>query len=297
MNKIYLLLGIISLAVLVVIFSLGDKSTQKEANIEGMLYSENNGFNEYKVDIYKGDYNFGEIDDFYRERIIENGPNFAGHYYFFTSHCGTMCQGNNYLDLKTGEIRSMENTSVCVDYRVDSNLLIVDSEECVAQFENEGFPIKTYFPYDVNYYLMQDNGTLKYVVVDECENIDGSLCGPKNVVKRFYNFWLSYNRGSMSPNADRIYRYSPDVTDSFIKKMDKLNSSDIHYDPIACSQDPPSSIEKTEFVEIEKMGGTAIVNVLEHSHFTPNSIMVYLKLVDGLWRIDDIKHVQDEPKG
>lgn len=296
-KKIYLIIGIILLVIMVTNFNLENADMQEENKAAKIVTSESINFKDHKVDIYKGEYNFGGIDDSYKKKIIENGPNFAGHYYFFTSSCGTMCQKNNYVDLKTGKIKSMQNTSVCVDYMRDSNLLAINSQECIEHFRNEGFPIKTYFPYNVSYYLMEDNGTLKYVFVDECENIDGSLCDPKNVVKRFYNFWLSYNQGLMSPNTDRIYRYSPDVTDSFVKKMDELNSRDIHYDPIACSQDPPSNIEKTEFIEIERLGETAIVNVLEHSHFTPNSIMVYLKLVDGLWKIDDIKHVQDEPKG
>jgi hypothetical protein len=117
-------------------------------------------------------YNFGDIDNFYKEQIIENGPNFAGHYYFFTPGCGTMCQQNKYLDLETGEIRTLDSSSVCVDYNIDSNLLIVNSEECVLGFEEQGYPVDIYFKQGETQYLIKDNGELELVFQKNSEALE-----------------------------------------------------------------------------------------------------------------------------
>lgn len=311
MNKktlIYLGVWISILSVVVAVFlnlkSVATQEEDKKDNIEKMS-SGDIVFKEYRADIYEGDYIFGEIDNFYKEKIIKNGPNFAGHYYFYTNHCGTMCQENNYINLKTGEIKTLESSSPCIDYSVDSNLLIIDGKECIAHFKSEGIPTKIYFPSEEAYYLMKENGELMFlkdININEREKVVGDkregFSDTEIVVERFYTFWLSYDQGSKNPNADQIYRNSLDVTESFILKMDKMYGGPIGYDPITCSQDPPFNTEKTEFKELEKTINSAKVNVIDYNHLKPNSIMVYLKLVDGLWKINDIECVHDDqPKG
>lgn len=106
-------------------------------------------FEDYPVtEIYKGNIASLEIaeDDFDRERLqwaIDNQEvNFAGHYIFTDWSCGMWCKRFEIVDAKTGKVYGLDvSPQVClphlkeefvcnenfkdIDYRIDSNLLIL----------------------------------------------------------------------------------------------------------------------------------------------------------------------------
>lgn len=93
-------------------------------------------FENYKVtDIYTG--KIAELDlTHYKETpkdILENilyqynllaKPNFAGHFIIVSWGCGSPCQMNAIIDVKTGNTIATINTSIGLDYLADSYLLV-----------------------------------------------------------------------------------------------------------------------------------------------------------------------------
>lgn len=115
------------------------ESTQKNDTIENAFYKsllDSFSFTKYKVaKIYSG--KIAKIDLTYykdnpldiRENILyqyanEKQPNFAGHYIIVSWGCGSPCQMNAIIDVRTGKTMASMNTSLGLDYTADSYLLI-----------------------------------------------------------------------------------------------------------------------------------------------------------------------------
>jgi len=73
----------------------------------------------------------------------KEGPNFAGQYTIIEWGCGTECQSGVVVDAKTGTIYSthLPLSAFGRDFRIDSNLLIIDPPETIES----RYP---YYPYD-----------------------------------------------------------------------------------------------------------------------------------------------------
>jgi len=57
---------------------------------------------------------------------VKGGPNFAEHYTIISWGCGTMCQVVAIVDNRDGAVYFPITSTLGVDFRIDSNLLIVD---------------------------------------------------------------------------------------------------------------------------------------------------------------------------
>jgi hypothetical protein len=112
---------------------------------------------------------------------------------------------------------------------------------------------------------------------------------PEEVVEDFYSFWMSYpEEPGGNPIAERAYQSRDDVTESLIYQLDEVVNSFAGgpgYDPVLCSQDFPAKIS---FKETEKKEDLATVMVEQDFYGSPKSLMVSLKLIDGVWKIDEI---------
>jgi hypothetical protein len=95
-------------------------------------YNPSKSFNDYKVAIYKGtlatpDFNTNTKAKMFITRIkneCRQGINFAGLYTFISIGCGTACQINFLVNRKTGEIYKPFTSSLGVEFKKTSNLLI-----------------------------------------------------------------------------------------------------------------------------------------------------------------------------
>ena len=96
----------------------------------------NYSFDSYKTAVYKGvlkdpDFKTNPDAKFFITRIKEGckeGVNFAGHYTLIYWGCGTACQYGVVVDRKTGEIFSDYISSLGSEFRVDSELIILNAE-------------------------------------------------------------------------------------------------------------------------------------------------------------------------
>lgn len=93
----------------------------------------------------------------YRDALnygIQFGPNFAQHYTIVTWGCGTTCEAFAIVDAYTGAVYFPQFvSSVGLDYRLDSNLLIVDPPETIQS---------TYVPpgVETEYFIWKDKQLL-----------------------------------------------------------------------------------------------------------------------------------------
>lgn len=94
-------------------------------------------FSHYKVeatDTFKGapapvDFTSHKGAEKYKTKLMEGekkGPNFAGHYTVVTYGCGTQCQDNWVIDVKTGQIIDRFESVIAPKYALDSSLLIIN---------------------------------------------------------------------------------------------------------------------------------------------------------------------------
>jgi len=96
----------------------------------------NYGFDTYKVPIYRGklkdpDFKTNSNVRLFISRIKEGckeGVNFAGHYTLVYWGCGTACQYGVIVDRRTGQIFDNFTSSLGVEFRADSNLIIFNAE-------------------------------------------------------------------------------------------------------------------------------------------------------------------------
>jgi len=95
-------------------------------------YSPSKSFNDYKVPVYKGklalpDFNTNLKAKKFITRIkneCQQGINFAGYYTFISIGCGTACQINFIVNRKTGKIYKSFSSSLGVEFKKTSKLLI-----------------------------------------------------------------------------------------------------------------------------------------------------------------------------
>lgn len=106
--------------------------------------------------------NFSTNQDMLRfvTRITEGaqkGPNFAGHYTVISWGCGTECQSGVIVDAKTGAIYSSFVTELGSEFRIDSNLFIVNSlktiEEVYGDFEIPEWVYTAYYKWESNQFI------------------------------------------------------------------------------------------------------------------------------------------------
>ena len=95
-------------------------------------------FAEYPIEsIYDGpiaelDTKSSELAGIFTTRIrnqLKEGVNFAGHYSIMMAGCGTECQMITITDVVTGKVVAETSSRAGAEYREESNLLIIDSDE------------------------------------------------------------------------------------------------------------------------------------------------------------------------
>lgn len=108
---------------------------------------------------------------------------------------------------------------------------------------------------------------------------------PEEVVTRFYRWYIGYPG---NPLADREYRASPYLADSFVKEVDGVVAGDFRADPILLAQDIPErfTVEKAEASRDE---ATVIVCFYFGGNNTPVEREVELEVIDGEWRIRNVR--------
>ena len=70
---------------------------------------------------------------------VKKGANFAGQYAVIENGCGTNCQLNWIVNLKTGKIIAQLQTTRSVKFRIDSSLIIIEPllEYILEEYKNE----------------------------------------------------------------------------------------------------------------------------------------------------------------
>lgn len=75
---------------------------------------------------------------------FKNRANFAGHLIIISHGCGTLCQVQWIVDAKDGKIKGRFETSLGAEYKLDSNLLILNSadKEMIQEYKKspESYP-------------------------------------------------------------------------------------------------------------------------------------------------------------
>lgn len=66
-------------------------------------------------------------------RGAAEGPNFAGHYTVVSWGCGTMCQEFMIVDALTGRVYDGRTTALGAEYRLDSDLLVINPPDRLAE--------------------------------------------------------------------------------------------------------------------------------------------------------------------
>lgn len=113
---------------------------------------------------------------------------------------------------------------------------------------------------------------------------------PTQTVSSFYENWTEYDG---NPIVDRFYQKSEYVTTEFVSKTDRLINSfqGGGYDPVLCAQDKPESIQAVdEFID----GKNAKITIQETFSGVNKSIEVHLVREDNLWKIDEIKCINND---
>ncbi|MFH1899022.1 MAG: hypothetical protein ABIJ82_00935 [Patescibacteria group bacterium] len=112
---------------------------------------------------------------------------------------------------------------------------------------------------------------------------------PEDVTKAFYDWYINCVEQSFeSPEAPTcLYKESEYVTSELVEKIEAKYATFTGggADLIVCAQDIPTSFVVGETINQENM---VQVMVTEYFGEFPNKLSVYLKLVDGKWRIFDI---------
>ena len=106
---------------------------------------------------------------------------------------------------------------------------------------------------------------------------------PHEVVTRFFRWYIGYPG---NPLADREYRESPYLANSFVQELDSLDGG-LRADPILLAQDVPErfSVEEAEISDDE---ATVTISLYWGGNPTPTERRVDLDLIDGEWKISDV---------
>jgi len=124
---------LISLIIFSALFTGGIADSASESNVNNHLEL----FAKFPVEdkssktAVKLDLQSHPLANSFRTQIREglaSGPNFAGHYTVVEIGCGTACQNQVVVDLHTGRIVAWEATETGASYRLDSSLLILNSD-------------------------------------------------------------------------------------------------------------------------------------------------------------------------
>ena len=83
------------------------------------------------------------------EEEIKKGINFSGSYIVVSWECGTNCETGVIIDANDGKIYDLPFDSSCgMDFRVNSNLLVINSDEnCVKDLASDSIKTK-YFVWE-----------------------------------------------------------------------------------------------------------------------------------------------------
>lgn len=102
----------------------------------------------------------------------------------------------------------------------------------------------------------------------------------QQVVREFYNWYISYDGNPLVEHAYRSSRYlSPEI----IAFLDNFTRDEMGYDPLLCAQDIPTEIK----ISPEKVSGArATVDVA--TNFEGHAFSVELVHIDGDWLIDKV---------
>lgn len=114
--------------------------------------------------------------------------------------------------------------------------------------------------------------------------ISRSSNNPQAVTKKFYTDWISGKTYSLSNES---YRNISAWTPGMVTKIDVLLASTTRniIDPVYCLKDKPKSVG-VAITEQTTSGASALV--IEKTTGVDEKVVVYLKLIDGKWRIDNI---------
>ena len=109
------------------------------------------------------DWNSHEMAWDFRTRLragLQAGPNFAGKFVVVTHGCGTSCQVNWIVDLETGRIVDQLRTSLGIEYRLDSHLIVTDMYVANMEGDVESL-VCSYLADEVGYYVLENDDLLK----------------------------------------------------------------------------------------------------------------------------------------
>lgn len=112
--------------------------------------------------------------------------------------------------------------------------------------------------------------------------------GPPEVVTKFYRWYVGYPG---NPLADREYRESPYLSQSFIQEVDEALEGGFRADPILLAQDIPErfTIDETDVSGDE---ATVIVSLYWSANPVPSRRKVDLRLLQGEWKITGVAVVE-----
>lgn len=113
---------------------------------------------------------------------------------------------------------------------------------------------------------------------------------PEEVVTKFYRWYIGYPG---NPLADREYRTSPYLADSFVQEVDEIVAGDFRADPILLAQDIPERFTVEE-ADISKNQTTVTIDFYWPGNPTPASRRITLEKTDGTWKITDIAMIDPE---
>ena len=135
MNKVRVAFAIFQFSVLFIVFSNALMGKELQARKETFSPTNPPTFEKFAIsEAYKGKMAPLKLNSYpearkYRTRLRENvkaGPNFAGHYAVIAIGCGTNCQNQWVVNVKSGKILGRFLTSNDAEYRLGSNLLILN---------------------------------------------------------------------------------------------------------------------------------------------------------------------------
>lgn len=110
---------------------------------------------------------------------------------------------------------------------------------------------------------------------------------PEEVVTKFYRWYIGYPG---NPLADREYRESPYLADSFVQEVDEIVAGDFRADPILLAQDIPEQFT-VEAADVSRSRAIVTIEFYWSGNPTPVGRTITLETIDGAWRITDVAMV------